>query len=183
MTSIAGHQPKTLPAISAGADEMLSYMHQQIQRAVADASSQMKRLQQSNAELEGELQAARGSTHKALIEGYAYRHELTRATADVDAMKSVLTALGMQYSSDATTGERVLTCYEAWRSHLGSNIPGVHLNFIDPQPVPGPAASEAPQSQSRAEPPPPPIYAEQQHSIFREQQLPVCVSPADTISH
>ncbi len=87
-------------------------------------------------------------------------------------MKSVLTALGMQYASDATTGERVLTCYEAWRSHLGSNLPGVHLNFINPQPVPVVGA------------PPPPIYAaEQQHSIFQEPLLPACVSPADTISH
>ncbi|KAF8903848.1 NADP-dependent oxidoreductase domain-containing protein [Mucidula mucida] len=137
MTTIAGHQPKTLPSISAGADEMLSYMHQQIQRAVADASSQMKRLQQRNAELEGELQASR--------------------------LEICSDCSGDAICIRRDYGERVLTCYEAWRSHLGSNLPGVHLNFINPQPVPVVGA------------PPPPIYAaEQQHSIFQEPLLPAC---------
>lgn len=106
---------------------------------MAEVNNQLSDLQWRYAELEHTSSQYRQVAVNSLAEAHQRESnlhaELAQMSAELEAVKGIITALGMHYEMNEQTGQRVLSCYDTWRAHLQDNIPvnGVTINWIPTQ--------------------------------------------------
>lgn len=118
---------------------------------MAEVNNQISDLQRRYTELEHVSSQYRQVAVNSLAD--AHRREsnlhvvLARMSAELEAVKGIITALSMHYEMNEQTGQRVLTCYDTWRTHLQENlVNGVTINWIPTQNQPGGVPDAQPMS-------------------------------------
>ncbi len=147
-------QPPLRPSslsIAHGAEQMMSLLQSEKARAIAEVNNQLSDLQRRYTELEHVSSQYRQVAVNSLADAHQRESNLhtllAQMSAELEAVKGIITALGMHYEMNEQTGQRVLTCYDTWRTHLQENlVNGVTLNWVPTQNQPSGAPVSPPMS-------------------------------------